>query len=206
MTSVRYVFIDESGDLGIHGLNFFTLAAVVVEEPKTLSKIIKRLRERKLKKKLKNLSEIKANNSNQKIREFVLEKIKNCDCKIYGLVVDKSKIYPHLYEIKDKLYNYFVGILISEIKESEKLIVIMDKKHTNTLIKNFNEYITRKLKSKYPMLRIEIHHLPSYSSNELQVVDFVAWSIHRKFNCNDDYYYNIIEEKIVNKDNMKIWN
>ena len=155
---------------------------------------------------MKELPEIKANTSNQKIREFVLKKIKGSECKIFGLVVNKAKIFPHLYEVKDRLYNYFVGILLNEIRESGKLIITVDKKHTNTLIReNFNEYITTKLKERYPELKVEIHHLPSYSSNELQATDFVAWSIQRKFNSGDDWYYKIIEEKIANKERIELW-
>ena len=36
MSWVKYVFIDESGDLGIHGSRFFTVACVVVEKPQFL--------------------------------------------------------------------------------------------------------------------------------------------------------------------------
>jgi hypothetical protein len=54
-------------------------------------------------------------------------------------------------------------------------------------------------------LKVEIYHKQSNSSNELQVVDFIAWSINRKFSFNDDYYYKIIENKIVNKNNMLLW-
>jgi len=98
MSYVKYVFVDESGDLGLHGSKFFSVACVIVEDPKTLGRIIKKTRERVLKKPLKKLPELKANNSNPKVREYILKKIKESNCKIYGLVVDKSKILPHLYD------------------------------------------------------------------------------------------------------------
>jgi hypothetical protein len=206
MSFVKYVFVDESGDLGLHGSKFFSVACVVVEDPKTLSRIIKKARERILKKTLKKLPELKANNSNQKVREYVLKKIKESNCKIYGLVVDKSKIFWHLYEVKDRLYNYFLGILLREIEETGKLIITIDKKYKNTLLReNLNEYLVKKLKEKHPNLEIEIRQIPSYASNELQAADFVVWSIQRKFNFKDDWYFRIIENKIVNKNNMELW-
>jgi hypothetical protein len=206
MSFVKYVFVDESGDLGLHGSKFFSVACVVVEDPKTLSRIIKKARERILKKTLKKLPELKANNSNQKVREYVLKKIKESNCKIYGLVVDKSKIFQHLYEVKDRLYNYFLGIVLGEIEETGKLIITIDKKYKNTLLReNLNEYLVKKLKEKHPNLEIEIRQIPSYASNELQAADFVVWSIQRKFNFKDDWYFRIIENKIVNKNNMELW-
>ncbi|MEM5861292.1 MAG: DUF3800 domain-containing protein [Candidatus Aenigmatarchaeota archaeon] len=207
MSWVKYVFVDESGDLGMYGSKFFTIAAIVTDKPKNISRIIKRVRERILKKKLKQLPEIKANSSNRRIREFVLRKIRESDCKIFAIVIDKSKIFSHLFEVKDKLYNYFCGILLNQLQISEgKLIITVDKKHTNTLIReNFNDYVKRKIKERCPKLEIEVNQLPSYTKNELQVVDFVAWSINRKFNSKDDSYYKIIEEKIANKERMELW-
>ncbi|MEM5782882.1 MAG: hypothetical protein QXX01_00755, partial [Candidatus Aenigmatarchaeota archaeon] len=85
-------------------------------------------------------------------------------------------------------------------------IITIDKKHTNTFIReNFNDYVKRKIKERCPKLEIEVNQFSSYTKNELQVVDFVAWSINRKFNSKDDSYYKIIEEKIVNKEKMELW-
>lgn len=207
MKDLSYIYIDESGDLGIHGSRYFTIIAVLTNQPIALARIIKKLRQRKLKKKIKKLAEIKANNSNRTIREFVIKKVNNLDCKIFAVVVDKTKILPHLYEVKDKLYNYLCGILIKNIEYSKyKIVITIDKKDTNSLIReDFNRYIKTKVVQKNPDLKVEIYHKQSNSSNELQVVDFIAWSINRKFSFNDDYYYKIIENKIVNKNNMLLW-
>ena len=206
-SSIKYVFIDESGDLGRYGTNYFTIACVVVDDPKYLERIMKKLRQRKLKKLLKKLPEIKANNSNRVIREYVLEKISKTSCEIFAIVVDKSKIMPHLFEVKDRLYNFLCRILLTEIENAETIHIVIDRKHTNTLIReNFNQYIENILKHRKSVKKITIKHLPSYSSQPLQVVDFVAWSINRKFNHGDDFYYRIIEDKIRNKNRMELWN
>ncbi len=204
---LNYVCIDESGDLGKFGSKYFTVAAVLVDEPKKLARIIKRLRQIKLKKTIKQMPEIKANKSNQRIREYVLERIKRTDCRIFAIVVEKNKIKDYLFDVKNKLYNYLCGILLNELNlDKGKVIITIDKKHTNTLVReDFNGYIKRKLKRKCKELDIEIFHKPSFASNELQVVDFVAWSINRKFNAGDDHYFRIIEEKIENKENMILW-
>ena len=45
-----YMFIDESGDLGKYGNQYFTIAALCTTNPKPIENIIKRIRQRKLKK------------------------------------------------------------------------------------------------------------------------------------------------------------
>lgn len=207
MENLIHVYIDESGDLGKFGSKYFIIVAVIVKEQKILERIIKKLRQRRLKKKIKELPEIKANNSNRLIREYVLKRVKNCDCQIIATVAKKDHILDHLFKVKNKLYNYLCGILMEKISIPKyKIIITIDKKHTNTLMReDFNRYIKLKFKSEDKDLKIEIYHKPSITSNELQVVDFVAWSISRKFNSGDDFYYRIIEDKIINKKDMLLW-
>jgi len=202
-----YVYIDESGDLGRFGSNYFTIAGVVVKNPIILKRIIKKARHRKLKKKIKELPELKANKTNRVVREYILKKVAKSDLTIFAIVVDKSKIFNHLYDVKDRLYNFICGILINEIaREGTDICVVIDKKHTNTLIReNFNHYISKKITGRYPHIRLEIKHRDSQATPELQVVDFVAWAINRRYNSGDDSYYRIIEGKIVNRGRMELW-
>ncbi len=206
MERAKYAFIDESGDLGKFGSKYFTVTAIVTDEPKSLSRIIKKLRQRKLKKTIRKLPEIKANNSNRMIREYVLRKLKEADCNVFSVVVKKERIQERLFEVQDRLYNYLCGALLKKLNADKcKLIITIDKKHTNALIReNFDAYVKNKMQIDKKEM-IEIYHMPSHASNELQVVDFVAWSINRKFNAEDDSYYKIIEEKIVNREQILLW-
>ncbi|MCK4717624.1 MAG: DUF3800 domain-containing protein [Thermoplasmata archaeon] len=198
----RYVFIDESGDLGQYGSRFFTMAAVVVTEPKFTSRIIKKLRQRKLKKNIRQLPEIKANNSNRMIREYVLKKVQELDCEIFSIVVEKESIQEHLFEVKNQLYSEICGERLEKIDmDSGTLRIVIDKKDTNTLLrKGFDQYLHKRMDGSGAKITIE--HKPSHLSNELQVVDFIAWAIQRKFNTGDCSYYPIIEEKIINREDM----
>lgn len=204
----NYIYIDESGDLGEHGSPYFIVVSVLTENPLELNRIIKKIRQRKLKKKLKELREIKANNSNRIIRESILNSICKTSCSIIALAVKKESIAKHLFDVKEKLYNYLCGILISKIPvSSKKVIIVIDKKHTNSLLRNdFNNYIRNSILALKNDIDIEISHLSSDCSNELQAVDFIAWSIHRKFNLKDDSYFKIIKNKIINSNNLEIWN
>ena len=204
---IRYAFMDESGDLGRFGIEYFVISVIVVEDPKVLRKIVKNTRKRKLKRRMKDTPELKANRSSPEVREYLLRQLASTDCEIFAIVVEKSKIMPHLYEVKDRLYNFISRIVFTEMRYASGLLKIMvDRKETNSMLqKNFEDYIIRELSNRRPELKIEIRQCDSQQNAELQVADFVAWAIARKFNFGEEKYFQIIEEKLVNRKRMMLW-
>ena len=51
----KYMYIDESGDLGIKGSKYLVLSALLVDKPEYLDRIIKNMRRNKFKKQLKKV-------------------------------------------------------------------------------------------------------------------------------------------------------
>jgi len=74
MTKEVYIFIDESGDLGESGSNYFIITAIRTESPELFDKLIKNIRRFKFKKILRKVHEIKANSSSHELREHILKK------------------------------------------------------------------------------------------------------------------------------------
>jgi len=207
-TQSKYIFIDESGDLGPKGSEYFTIAAVATSHPTKIERIIKKTRERHLKKKKKDITELKANKESPEVRKYVLTQLSNQECEIYVITIPIIKVREYLYSKKTKLYNYLCGILFERVRLHDKdIYVIIDKKENNNLLReDFNSYVEKKLRSiKYNLNKIEIRHLESFTSGALQVVDFVAWSANRKFTYKEDEYYKIIENKIVNLGEETLW-
>lgn len=204
---IEYIFIDESGDLGRYGSIYFTIVALMTHLPIELRRAIKRVRQRKLKKKLKEIPEIKANNSTAEIRKFVLRMLSMCDCSISAVVIPKSKVREDLFFHKEKLYNYLCGLLFEHISLNTDIVdITIDRKHGNRLLQeDFNQYIERKVRGKSASMEVRIRHLESQASNELQAVDFVAWALNRKFTHGDPSYYDLIKQKIRNQGKEEIW-
>ena len=202
MVKEIHVFIDESGDLGKHGTRYFVIAALCTASPKIIYNLIKRIRQRKLTKKIKDLSEIKANNSDDAVRNFVLNKLASADCEFHIIAVDKLQVKDYLFEKKSKLYNYIAGILIQHVQIGyDDIKIIIDKKDRSSLLRNdFDEYI-KNYKIKWNA-KITIEHLESNQNLGLQAVDFIAWAVHRKLNTVDDKFYKIIERKITSFINL----
>ena len=208
MTKTKYVFIDESGDLGRRGTDYFIMAMIIIDEERPLKKIVKDVRKRKLKKKRRDVKELKANKSSDAVRGYVLRRISEIDCEIYVIVVEKSKIMSHFYDIKNRFYNFVSRILLTEGKLNGEIIsIIIDKKYTNSMLRNnFNRYIKREVGQRKIGVKIkDIIHGNSEAHAGLQCVDFVAWAVSRKFNYHDDRFYKIIESKIRNRRRMKLW-
>jgi hypothetical protein len=193
------MYLDESGDLGLLGSKYFTVAVLCTKNPKPIENMMKRIKMRKLSKKLRNVSELKGNNSSPEIRKYVLENIAKQDCHLAIIVITKEQIVNRLFDSKHKLYNYVVGLLmkITDINGTDISIVI-DKKENNKLLQSdLNQYIKKQIAERKLLFTISFEHKISQTDKCLQAVDFVAWSTNRKYSFEDDSYYRLIEFKIT---------
>lgn len=130
-----FVYVDESGDLGALGTEYFVVVALQVSNDRELGRIIKRVRTRKLKKKLVEVSEMKANVTPPEIRKAVLERVAMLDCRIYALAVDKKKITPQLMGNSNRLYNWLCRLLCQQVEARGEIRIVMDKKYNNKLLR-----------------------------------------------------------------------
>jgi len=192
-----YVFIDESGDLGEAGSKYFIIVALETFEPLPIGRIIKRARRRFLKNKN---PEIKGSNSGPRMRRFVLESLSRCNCGIHVAAVEKGDRFNRLMQEKTRAYDYLCGILMGCVYLGTNSVhITIDKRHGKKILRReFDDYVTARIRERAPEIEVGIRHLDSFSSNELMIVDFVAWAAHRHFSHNDSSYYDIIRQRIRN--------
>mgnify|MGYP001607342846 CR=1 FL=1 len=90
----KYMFIDESGDLGTRpsSTKFLILSALIVDNPQELDRIIKNMRRNKFKKELSKASEIKANSSSASVIFYMLQKLIVIVFFLYILIFLKIKL------------------------------------------------------------------------------------------------------------------
>ena len=195
-----YVYLDESGDLGFGkrgSSNYFVITLLLIEDSTPIKRLVKKIRQRKLKKNLKELPEIKANNSDKTVRKRFLKDLAKEEIEIHCVIVDKNKVYNYLRTEKEKLYNYVSGIILTESTiRNKNIYIIVDKKTSKkVIIEDFNKYIIKKVEERHffhPRTTVKISHYDSKNSPGLQAVDFASWSIFRKYEHNDDSYCPII--------------
>ena len=191
-----HIYLDESGDLGFNSQssNHIVIALLITKSPFKIERCIKRIRQRKLKKKLKELPEIKFNKSDELIREKTLKCIANEPIDIAYIILDKNRLNPDMQHHKQEIYNLITGYLLRclpyENSTTSKLIV--DKRIFNKVIRaDFDKYIKQKA-----AFKVDITHENSESNKCLQAVDFIAGAIFRKYESGDSRYYNIIKDRI----------
>ena len=198
---MKYMFLDESGELGFNkkgSTKFFTITLLVcgAKQEQNLQRVIKKVRQRILKKKLKKTPEIKWNNSNERIKQMVFKRLSKIDFEIFTIILDKSKVYDYLKNKKHKLYNYLSNLIINECSVDGKFDLIVDRsKNKRSLRDDFNDYIRYKLVGKCPNLSIS--HEDSKSNGALQVLDFISGAIFNKYEFEVLDYYNTIKNKIT---------
>ena len=204
----KYMYIDESGDLGTKAgsSKFLILAALVVENPKDLDRIIKNMRRHKFKKELKKADEIKANKSSADVIYYMLKKLNSVKgVKVYYVVLDKSKIYSnYLRSDKHKLYNFVAGKLAKNINLSDTNFEIkIDKSKGNLFLQeDFNDYFNKSLKENCGDVVFKIEHSYSHSWSGLQFADILAWSCFQKFEFNNESFIN---ELTIEQEVYQIW-
>tara|TARA_Y100000310_G_scaffold309043_1_gene352751 strand:- start:1419 stop:2051 length:633 start_codon:yes stop_codon:yes gene_type:complete len=205
---MKMIFLDESGELGFKetSSNHFCITLLSCEDTdvKRLRGIPKKIRTRKLKKSLKKLPELKANNTNLNIRRAFLNQLKKHKIEIHTIILDKKQVYNSLRNNKHILYNYIANLIISQCHvPGNQTKLIVDRRGGKILSSQFSNYIQKKAKETSENSNIQIEHLDSKKDGGLQVVDFVSWAIFNKYEHKEEYFYNIIKKQIVVEN--KLW-
>jgi len=189
-----YIFIDESGDLGLNGSKYMILTALMVSDYVPLDRLIKNMRRNKFKKDLRKAEEIRACKSSKEIIRYMLCKLNDVpNAKVLHVVLEKKKILSdYLKNNKHKLYNYVAGKLAKNLFAGEDdLDVRIDKSKGKQLLQeDFNKYFKKILNSKS---NVSINHSWSHCWSGLQFADVLAWSCFQKFEHSNSEYVDLLK-------------
>ncbi len=161
---MEYMFLDESGDLGLKGSKYFVVAALTVENQNKLDRIIKNMRRNKFKKELKKSQEIKFQSSSDALKIHMIKKLNEVPNTNNYCVVFKKKdyLYDYRYYKKNKhqIYDCIAGNLADQITLKEDMVIRIDKsKRKQFLREQFDSHFEKKLNTNNR--RIEISHSES---------------------------------------------
>jgi len=104
-------------------------------------------------------------------------------------------------------YNYFCGVLLSELVFIDNLTDIQltfDKRNKETHPnKHFCEYLETKIYGIALEKDIDVNMTTQGADSQqtygLQAVDFCSWGIFRKFESNDNRFYQLLQNKFLRK-------
>jgi len=205
---MAYIFLDESGDLGFDfqkkkTSKIFVITFLFVDNKRPIEKIVKKTHSELKKKYKRKFGALHAVKEKPVTRQRLLKRLNEKDCAIMTIYLNKRKVYTKLQEEKSVLYNYVANILLDRIYTkkiipSDKTIeLIASKRETNKFLnENFKNYLNTQVKNRH-RVNINISIKSPFEEKTLQAVDFASWAIFRKYEYEDDSYYNLIKNKIV---------
>lgn len=214
---MAYIFLDESGDLGFDfskkkTSQYFIISFLFIgnekekkrKEKKATDKIIKKIFNGFSKKEIKfHPNTLHAYKEKPKTRDRVFNLLNEREISIISIYLNKNKVYTHLQDEKQVLYNYVTNILLDRvctkklIPLNEKIYLIASRRETNKFLnENFKSYLEKQTKNNHKV-NIEIQIKTPQEEKCLQIIDFICWAIYRKYEHNDESYYNLFKKQII---------
>lgn len=193
---MKYVYIDESGDLGIkpRSSKYFILAGFMIDNPKKIDNLIKNTY-RKFKK-ISKMNEIKGTTAPEDVIKHILKKLNNIDYQSFIIVLDKKNINKIDYNNDvNFLYDLLSSLLSNIIPIDSKTVIFIDKTKNKKQIMNFN----KSFRSNFNNISIEINHVNSINYKGLQIADLISWSIYQYFEHENDEFMKLIKNKLLKK-------
>ena len=206
MNGGLYIYIDESGDLGYSkdSSNHFVMGAIATKNRKCVEKIPKKIRQRVLNKSKKKVLELKANNSDERVRTKLLQELSKCkDTAIVWLWIDKNNTYEYVKRTpqnKAYHYNYIMGRVVELVPYALlsnigviKIVIDMYYKAKAVRREELESYLKNEVFKKKTNVHVDVIQKDSVADNGLQVVDFVAYAFFRCIERQDCVYKEILE-------------
>jgi len=220
ITDTIYIFIDESGDMNFTqtGSKYYMFNFLVKKRPFKLHEYIANYRYELLEKSLDplmakrlNIEYFHAHNDNKHIKNELFNIISTFDIdavKIYSYILEKEKVQPNKRELNEDFYIdnliFSIGKLLEKNKITSDFIIITDNlpvaRNRKKQEKALKVGVTKYIKEHKLNLRYDIFHHCSASSSNLQIIDYIGWAIFKKYEYNDDSYYNKIKKYILKED------
>lgn len=206
---MAYIFLDESGDLGFNFQNtktskYFIITCLFIKNKSPIEKIVSKIfKSFTAKERRSHCGVLHCFKEKPKTRYKLFNLLNQKDISILSIYLNKKKVYSHLKDEKHILYNYITNILLDRIYTkklvplNEPIRLVVSQRETNKFLnQNFEAYlIGQTYKNHKAEIHIEIK--TPHSEKCLQIVDFVCWAIFRKREWDDETYYNLIKQKIV---------
>jgi len=214
------LYQDESGCLGfkLGSSKYYVVVILCCDEAKRISNIVRKFKGQIIKDGWPKYIEIKAFNlfhapynstipttykyKNDPVTpiKMILRRLMACDVEIDVIVVKKERIIEDLQKLPNSiLLNYFSGrVLIDRIVryDNVNLYVDMTNKQTHDS-QHYDGYIkTGAYLTKKGFFPLNIEHVDSNVVLGVSAVDFLSWSIFRKYEYGDPRFYDLVKHKI----------
>ena len=172
-----HVYIDESGDTGGRS-RYIVFAVIVTDADRALEKLVKKVWNAKPQ--YHSAGELHAVSTDNATRKRMVLSLADADITMYYSVIDKMK----LTEPAEVAYYRELARVVRKFKHAK--VIIADKKDTDRK----REKMIEAVGGDYVLEKVFFER--SHNVKQLQAVDFVAWSVGRRYEYDDESYLNLL--------------
>ena len=196
-----YAYSDDSPTFSSPESHFVAAVIVTLEiNKRRLSRLPKRIRKHVVGKRLRNLPELKFQNSNERTRTRMLEMLANENVEIFALIINKGG-----RRVSDSPENKGItlGNVAALVLAKKRQVTLtpdrefVTRRSITTCLDTAEKVITNQSQGGFLSLREPVD---SQSEPLIQIADFVAGAISHKYNRDNDRYYQIIENLITTEE------
>lgn len=207
-----HVFGDESGNFHFvrkkHASKYFIICTVSMENCDIGAQLLE-LRRELVWKKLPVYEVFHASEDKQGVRDAVFELLKPADFKIQATIMEKSKAQPQVRPSEERFYHYgwyyhFRYAAPKIFGNDDSVLITAAKVKTAKKQAAFTHAVNDTLQQTIPRERWATHFCYSAQDPCLQVVDYCAWAIQKKWESDHKELrsYNLISDKINHEVDM----
>ena len=198
-----YLFSDEAGDLTFNrepNVSRYFIICSVTTTSLDLSLALTRLRHELLREHLPVKDSFHATSEDAFVRNRVYDEMMKHDFKFQATVCEKSKAQPQVIADKARFYKYpwyyhFKHAIARHLKPGDRIVVttasIGTKKERLTYITALQDVVAQSANG----VEFVVDFRPCQADPLLQVADYCAWAVGRKWERGDTRSYDLIKER-----------
>lgn len=200
----KYIFADEAGCFtfkrGPNISNYFIICTITLSDLQVAADLVKLRR-----KMIWNGEEVAdffhATADKQSVRDQVFEVIAKHDISIQATICEKAKAQPSVTRSRARFYKYpwfyqFKHGIAPHLATDDELLVtaasIGTKKERATFCNELNDVMAQTVRAKWA-----VDFRPSQCDPCLQVADYCAWAVQRKWEIGDTRSFELIKDKMT---------
>lgn len=200
----KYLFADEAGCFtfkrGQNISNYFIICTITLSDLNIAADLVK-LRRKMVWEGLEVGDYFHATEDKQEIRDQVFAAIQGRDVRVQATICEKAKAQPSITKNKARFYKYpwfyqFKHSIAPYVTKDDELLItaasIGTKKERTTFCRELDDVMSQTVRAKWA-----VDFRPSQCDPCLQVADYCAWAIQRKWERGDTRSYDLIKEKIT---------
>jgi len=208
--SRKYVFADECGNFDFSSKpgasRYFILVTMTVDSCSVGQELLALRRELAFRG-VGLDREFHATTDEQAVRDAVFEVIAPEPLRIDAVILEKCKTYAYVRSSEDRFYKtawyqHMKYVAPRVISADDELLVVSASIGTKKKKSLFHAAVTDVLRQVSPTATVQVASWSAVSDPCLQIADYCAWAIQRKWEMGDRRSYNLIKAKVGTEFNL----